>query len=98
MARRVDDNQREVVAALRKMGCLVHITSDLGSGFPDLVCSKNCSTGNKKIFLIEVKNGKRSPCKQRLTPDEAKFHEIWKEHVVIINSVDQAIDFVNNKN
>ena len=34
---RIDDNQKEVVSQLRKLGVSVAITSMLGKGFPDLV-------------------------------------------------------------
>lgn len=91
MAKRIDGTQREVVQVLRKLGVNVHITSDLGKGFPDLVIGLK-----GRVFLIEVKNGKLSPSKQKLTPDEKEFHYIWKDYVYIIKSVDEAIDFVNS--
>ena len=91
--RRVDCNQQEIVKVLRKMCCKVHVTSDLGNGFPDLVVS----TSDGKLWLVEIKDGKKSTSFQKLTPKEKEFHELWKENVVIINSVDQAILFANRE-
>ena len=91
MAKKVDYNQKEIVNALRKMGVTVHVTSDIGKGFPDLVVSVR-----GRIWLIEIKNGMLSPSRQRLTDKEQEFHQLWKDHIKIINSVQKAIEFVNN--
>ncbi len=91
MPGRVDDNQVEIVKTLRKMGVLVHVTSDLGNGFPDLVVSFK-----GKLWLVEIKDGKKAKSRQKLTEKESEFHSIWAKHICIINSIDQAIDFVNS--
>jgi len=49
-----------------------------------------------RIWLIEIKNGMLSPSRQRLTDKEQEFHQLWKDHIKIINSVQKAIEFVNN--
>ncbi len=90
-AKRVDANQGLIIKCLRTLGCKVHITSDLGKGFPDLVCA----VGNK-LILVEIKNGALSPSKQKLTPCEAEFHLQWQEHVFVINSVEQAVKLVSD--
>lgn len=39
-AAKTDDNQKEIVAAFRRLGFTVAVTSALGQGFPDLVVGK----------------------------------------------------------
>ena len=90
-AKRTDSNQTEIVNALRKCGCSVYITSMVGNGFTDIVfgfCGLN--------FLGEIKDGKKPPSARKLTIDEKKFHEEWKGQVCILESVEQAIAFVNS--
>ena len=70
---RIDDNQKEVVSQLRKLGVSVAITSMLGKGFPDLVLGYQ-----NKNFLIELKDGAKVKSKKGLTMDEAKFFTVWK--------------------
>jgi hypothetical protein len=48
---RADLNQSEIVKALRTVGVTVHITNQVGNGFPDIVCGvfgKNYSSINGK--------------------------------------------------
>lgn len=85
-AKRIDRNQPEIVAALRDVGCLVEHTHMIGHGVPDLVVA-----GRNGLVWLEVKDGTRRPSEQRLTPDEARWHERWQGYVVTVNSVDQAL-------
>ena len=81
-AARIDNNQHEIVDALRAVGCNVAITSSLGSGFVDLVVFRP-STG--LLRLMEVKDGSKPPSRQRLTPDEEEFARkfpVWVVHDV----------------
>lgn len=91
-AKRVDRNQNEIVKALRSLGCSVFITSMVGKGFPDIVVGLR---GNS--YLFELKNGKNAKSSQKLTQYEIKFKQYWKGHYEIITSVDDVIDFVNNR-
>ncbi len=77
-AAKVDANQGEVVTALRAIGVAVHVTSDMGSGFPDLVCHK---VGHG-VRLIEVKDGDKPPSKRRLTKDQCEFARDFPVDVV----------------
>ena len=88
-AKRIDANQNEIVETFRKMGCKVSITSSLGKGFPDVIVKVG-----RNIYMIQIKNGDKPPSQQKLTPAEEKFHREWG-CVHIINSVERAIDFVN---
>ncbi len=87
---KIDVNQPEIVKSLRKMGCLVWITSDLGKGAPDLVVGVG-----KTLKMVEVKDGGKPLSARKLTPDEAIFHNLWKDHILILNSVEEAIEWVN---
>lgn len=81
-----DDNQDEIVEALRAAGASVAITSAQHKGFPDLVVGYD-----GKTYLMEVKDGSKVPSKQRLTPDQERFFADWKGHVCVVNSVDAAL-------
>jgi len=85
MRRRVDANQREIVAALRQIGASVWITSSLGGGFPDLVAGWKGRT-----YLFEVKV---PPI--RLTPDEEGFQLAWRGQVAIVCNVEEAMEVIS---
>ncbi len=94
-AAKIDTNQNEIVDALRLAGATVAITSAVGGGFPDLVVGYEC-----RNYLIEVKDGKKSPSKQRLTPDQKIFlfgdpgnekSLPWAGSVTVVNSVEAAL-------
>ena len=88
-AAKVDDNQAEIVAALRRAGCSVCILSGVGNGCPDLAVGLRGVT-----YLLEVKDGSKCPSKRRLTAGEQQWHEKWRGHVAVVNSVDDALDAV----
>ena len=93
--KRVDKNQKEIVASLRKVGCSVFDTHTVGKGFPDLACYYRGVT-----FLVEVKDGELSPSRRKLTKDEEIFNRMWGGSVVIAKSVHDAINhvaFIHNK-
>lgn len=91
--RKVDDNQKEIVEAFKKLGYSVAHTHIVGKGFPDIVVAKH-----KKTTLVEIKDGKKPLSKRKLTPDELKFHDSWQGDLKIIESVEDVIKFVNDKN
>jgi hypothetical protein len=89
MVYKVDSNQKEIIEAARQMGATVSVTAMIGHGFPDIVigwCKQN--------FLIEIKDGEKSPSAQKLTFMEQRFHETWKGQKCIIKSVDEMIAFL----
>ncbi|MCE9565825.1 MAG: hypothetical protein K8U57_27690 [Planctomycetes bacterium] len=86
----VDENQSEIVDLFRKMGASVEPTHSMGCGFPDLLVG---ILGFN--WLVEVKNGKKRPSERRLTPDQAEWHEAWNGHVIVIETVEQAIAFIH---
>jgi hypothetical protein len=83
-ARRVDDNHGEIIAAFRRIGYVVHDTSRLGGGFPDLVVARN-----ETVTLVEVKDGRKAPSRRRLTPDEQTFAQRFP--VAVVESVDDVL-------
>jgi len=88
-AAKVDSNQSSIVKAMRSVGATVQPLHTLGQGVPDLLCAV---TGI--CFLVEVKDGAKPPSAQKLTPDQIDWHKAWAAPVYIVNSVDQAIDLV----
>ena len=85
-AAKVDDNQKEIVKALRHMGCSVQHLHAVGAGCPDLL------VGYKGFnILLEVKDGNKSPSRQNLTTDQIIWHRDWRGAVEVVNSIDQAI-------
>lgn len=88
-AAKVDSNQPEIVAALRKIGCSVTPTHALGKGFPDIAVGYRGSN-----YFFEIKDGSLSPSRRALTEDEFKWHDAWRGQVAIIESISQAIKFI----
>ena len=94
-AAKIDANQNEIVDALRLAGASVAITSAVGDGFPDLVVGYEGEN-----YLLEIKDGKKSPSKQRLTPDQKIFFFgdpgnkksfPWAGSATVVNSVEAAL-------
>lgn len=85
-AARVDENQSEIVAALRSIGCSVLILSSLGRGCPDLLASNG-----RKTVLFEVKNPAKPKADRSLTPDEADWIAAWRGEVHVVETIEQAV-------
>ena len=84
-ARKVDENQAEIMAALRKVGASVYVIEepvDLLVGF------------RRRTIAMEVKNPKKS---WKLTPQQEVFFRDFKGEAYIVESVDQAILALNRK-
>ena len=77
-AAKIDDNQREIVTALRKVGCEVLSTAAIGYGCGDLLVLGP----DKKLYMMEIKNGDLPKSAQKLTPHQIEFHKRWPVHVV----------------
>lgn len=88
-ARRVDDNQSGIVAALERIGVYVVDCSQVGRGFPDLLC-----WWRGKIVPIEVKDGAKVPSARKLTARQIVFHAEAAAKgapVRVVTDVDSAI-------
>lgn len=87
-AARRDANEDQIVSALQACGAYVKKIN--GSGEFDLLCHYRGHT-----LLLEVKDGRKPPSAQALTPAEEKFHEEWPgDNLYIVNSVDAALDIL----
>lgn len=87
-AAKIDDNQHEIVGTFRALGYSVKSLAQLGEGTPDLLLGKNTLN-----FLVEVKDGAKSPSQRKLTDDQIKFHGAWEGSIAIIESIDDVIAF-----
>ena len=81
---KVDANQPEIVAALRKAGASVQHLHQVGHGCPDIAVGYGGHT-----YLLEIKQ----PGKH-LTPDEREWHERWAGHATIVTCVREALDVI----
>jgi hypothetical protein len=93
-ARRTDDNQGEVVKALRAAGVKVDPRlSRIGDGMLDLLC------GYRGVFsVVEVKDGRKSPSERRLTEAEEKWIKEWAGFpVYVVKSGPEAVLKVTGK-
>ena len=85
-AARIDDNQNQIVQALRAIGATVRVVTQ-GNGLPDLLVGFRGNT-----ILMEVKDGEKPPSARKLTEAEQKFFDEWRGGLlVVVNSIDEAI-------
>lgn len=86
-AAKIDANQPEIVAALRKIGALVTLLSAVGDGVPDLVV-----WFRGKWTMLEIKDSAKPPSARKLTTDQAKWHAVHKDaRVFVVTTIDEAI-------
>jgi hypothetical protein len=90
MIKRTDSNHAEIIKALRKIPNLsVFSTHEVGKGFPDIVI------GYKGInYLIEIKDGKKSPSQRKLTDAELDFHLSWNGQIDTIKNFDELLQII----
>ena len=84
---KVDANQGDIVAALRKVGCEVLSLAAVGKGCPDLLVfygGIGYRAHDSHLFLLEVKSAKG-----KLTPDQVEFHRDWP--VIIVRTQEEAL-------
>lgn len=89
-AARVDDNQAEIVKALRQVGAKVQSLAPIGNGCPDLLVAFR-----QVNFLFEVKDGSKPPSARKLTPDEAAWIAGWGAPVFVVNSAVEAVGILS---
>lgn len=91
-AAKVDGNQGEIVEALRKAGCSVQCLHAVGGGVPDLLVGRKTYFGaGRTNLLLEVKDGRLSPSRRQLTPEQEDWHAEWRGSVVVVTSVEEAL-------
>lgn len=89
-AARVDENQKEVVAALRKIGATVTPIHMVGKGVSDLLVSYR-----QQWLVMEVKDGAKPPSARALTPDEKAWIGEQRAPVYIVTSPLEAVDIAS---
>ena len=85
---RVDGNQKEVVAALRKSGAVVFHVHTIKNLFDILVAY------NGKLIAIEIKDGTLSPSARKLTEGELKCKAALESVGVkynVVHSIPEAL-------
>lgn len=86
-AAKVDLNQAEIVAALRKAGCSVQSLAAIGHGCPDILVARA-----NRMWLMELKAEKG-----KLTDDQIIWHSDWNAPIHIVRSVLEALTVVKHK-
>lgn len=91
-AAKVDQNQAEIVAALRAVGAGIQHLHMIGQGCPDLLVGvMDRETGERRNYLFEIKDGTKKPSAQSLTPDEERWEENWPGQYQVVRTVDEAL-------
>lgn len=75
--------------ALRSVGARVQSLAQLGAGCPDILVSFR-----KKLYLFEIKDGRKTPSRRRLTPAQREWHDHWPGVARVITSPQEALDAV----
>jgi hypothetical protein len=86
---KVDTNQKEITAALRRAGCTVQPLHTVGRGVPDLLVGFRGQN-----FLLELKDGSKRPSERKLTDDQQEWHQQWRGQVAVVESVDEALRLI----
>ena len=86
-ASRTDDNHAAIRDGLRELpGISVADTSDVGNGYPDL------TVGWMGVnYLLEIKDGNKSPSRRQLTPGQDGFHAGWAGQIDVVCNLDEAL-------
>lgn len=88
-AAKVDDNQTEIVEALRKAGASVQPLHAVGKGCPDILCGFRGTN-----YAIEIKDGSKPPSARGLTDAQRRWHIHWNGQKAIAESVDDALRII----
>jgi hypothetical protein len=77
-AKRRDENHKDLLDAARRVGADVIDMASFECGFDALMRFR------EKIYLVEIKNGKKPKSARKLTPSEAAIRLVWSSsyHVV----------------
>jgi len=93
-AARVDDNQEEIVKALRSIGAYVKHVHTIKGLFDILVFYRGT------IYCIEIKDGAKVPSKRKLTKDEQDCKDNVEARGCqyhVVNSVKEATDLLTGR-
>jgi len=87
-AARVDANQPEIVQALRNIGCVVIIVSQLKNAFDILVAYRG------KLHVMEIKDGSKTASQKQLTLGEISCKKALENVGVQYNVVESVSDAI----
>jgi hypothetical protein len=69
----------------------VQSLASVGDGVPDLLVG----LPNRRLILLEVKDGSKVPSKRKLTADQVTWHVEWAGWpVYVVESIDHALNVV----
>ena len=85
--KKVDSNQAQIIADLKKIGVSVLNLSRVGGGCPDILVG-----WQGKNILIEIKTAKGD-----LNDLQIEFFEQWKGQKFVCKSINEIIEIINNK-
>jgi hypothetical protein len=89
-AAKVDQNQSEIVAALRQIGCSVQLLHSVGAGCPDLMVGFRGDT-----FLLELKDGNKPPSARKKTEAQVIWHDAWRgKPVAVVCNIREALEAI----
>ena len=91
-AAKVDANQGDMVAALRKLGFTVEPLHAVGGGVPDLMLGRG-----GRNYLVEVKDGSKPPSARKLTPAQVDWHAAWRGSVHVFADIETAIEWAKSE-
>ena len=82
MKHKTDDNQQEIIDALRAIGASIVDLSAVGRGCPDLACGFR-----GQVFILEIKNPNT---KGKLSTNQKVWHKNWNGQVAVVRTVEEA--------
>jgi len=85
-AARTDKNQKEIVAALRKIGASVASLHRLGGGVPDILVGYRGYN-----LLMEIKTPAKA---SKLNDRQLEWHAEWKGQACVVRCVEDALSAI----
>jgi Holliday junction resolvase len=88
-----DANHKELVTALKELSVQVIDTSQLGGGFPDLICCVR-----RETLLVEIKNTNTGYGRRGLNKNQKEFAESWTGGpIYVIKNLDDVESLANGR-
>ena len=84
---RVDANQAEIIAALRRIGFSVLSLTKMGNGCPDLLAAR----ANRNLLL----EGKNADGLNRTEQSQSDFAKSWNAPVYVVRNADDVLAIAN---
>jgi len=93
MIRRTDANHKKLIDKIRQIpSASVFSTHEVGKGFPDIV------VGYRGLnYMFEIKDGKKTASKKKLTQAEIKFHSNWTGQISVVEKIEDILNILKIK-